>query len=79
MEFKIGDRLLCKKIHKWYIKGNFYVINDVDIGPFTNDVSVEGYWFNLDKGYIGVPLFSDYFYTLEELRKLKLEKINGNS
>ena len=80
MSLKAGDRLLCKKSvlsgtftnNKYYNK--YYIVTDVfdDIVYFNND-----FYFrsdspnNCNNWYIW-----DYFYTPQEVRKLKLERLN---
>ena len=73
MNYKVGDRVLCKNTYNWYDKGKYYEIDRVNE---STDVSVSNFWFNLFEGYPGVPLFGKYFYTIEEARKLKLEKLD---
>ena len=82
MEYNVGDKLLCKKgymssYHNIINKEQIYVICEV----FKNAVLICGnekrfWWFyyNIQKFQ---PLLQDYFYTKEELRRLKLEKIDG--
>jgi hypothetical protein len=82
---KIGDKVYCKKTNKTcisdYIKGETYVIDDIDIVTYDINIDIIYYvfileeWFTIKYVSPYYDLFSDYFYTVRELRKLKLEKI----
>ena len=93
MEYKIGDRVLCKKKLRGkngivFKKGKRYKIisNSQDIRIIDNvryidknifyifgEYTIWGLDYELKSGY---NIF-DYFHTIEEERKIKLEKING--
>ena len=74
---KLGVKYLCKKSHKFnycsVIENNFYKIDYLNY--FWISISIEnncGITFsNKNNGWV----FYDYFYTKQEERKLKLEKI----
>ena len=67
-----------------FIKGmqyNFSIDKDVDYGDifvFNKNSSSLGQRFYLYKKYIKIdyPNFYDYFYNEQEIRKLKLDKLN---
>ena len=82
---KVGDRLLCKKekciihdidqkfvIGKYYTivgKSKFYYVRILDCFGFGGWYSIV--YINKRSKYIW-----DYFYTLREVRKLKLKQLN---
>ena len=80
---KVGDRLYCYNnkfdgisISNGFIIGNYYIISDINM----NAIYVEGILFwnsNNVEGY-GIMYFGDYFYTLKELRKIKLDSFRRN-
>jgi len=76
---------------RYFYKGKNYVA-EIDTGTITMDeimpgifvfdgcdnINVKsGLWFSSDKNHNHQNLFSDYFYSEQELRKLKLKKINN--
>ena len=78
---KIGDKIMCKNsmIGYIFIKNEFYTITDID------DLDDDGITIILneqnhcrlnitypDKNY---RQFYDYFYTIQEIRQLKLESL----
>ncbi len=72
---KIGDKLVCKSRLLWtglgIVPGAEYIVLEKDI-DFVK-IGVEGGvfgWYESDKIYSN-------FYTIVELRKIKLEKLNG--
>jgi len=83
---KNGDRLLCKKDFEFYpdgifYRGNFYDVQKVEGHNIRIGCVISGndFWFNYTKVYGDSMLVYDYFYTEKEMRKMKLEKINGNN
>ena len=80
MEYKVGDKVLCKKDYKVFICGRYYTVTEkrnyknyaYDIYIKTDDS--KEILFNEDDTFWDPRLF-DYFYTKEEERKLKLKKI----
>lgn len=62
----------------FYRKGNHYSIDDIfDNSIYINSEDGSSYYFYIrQKPYNNDFLFSDYFMTLMEYRKLKLEKLN---
>lgn len=88
MNYKIGDKILCKKSNSdnSVIKDNYYFIGDIDdsdvffifivLFPGKNF----GRWFEVRENnnyYRSSHLnFYDYFYTEKEIRKLKLQKLS---
>ena len=84
MKYRIGDKLICKKTyHQKYnnimfdsefVSGEEYKILSVDDSlKYFPKISYRissiknGLWFPIDRIY-------DYFYTLSEIRKIKLNK-----
>ena len=64
---KIGDELLCKKNDFLYNvkKGKYYIITDID-GDMT--------YINMSFKYYKYDIWN-WFYSPQELRKMKLEKL----
>ena len=91
MKLKIGETLICKKEYiidvgtntsTLLTNGKRYIIENVNNNNIY--VSCDAAFGGLKKlnpnrftTLHGVSKISDYFYTKKELRKLKLEKING--
>jgi len=74
----VGDRLLCKEeIDKIFIKDKYYYVDDIK--NFSTDYSE--YFYDLRSEFNTIlPFFSEsylhqYFYTKQEERKIKLEKL----
>lgn len=77
---KIGDKLFCKKtINDDITIGEFYIIDDIwsemgiiIITDTTNNIylAISTNEYNLIYKYIG-----EYFHTIKEIRKLKIESI----
>jgi len=93
MEYKVGDKLICKKStndDSIFTKGNTYYIKDTDEFAYVYIVKYPkmnyGRWFKLRKNiyydcsypFSGLN-FYDYFYTLGEIREMKLKKIKNES
>ena len=76
---KAGDKLLCKKekhVYKNFVIDKYYTITDIydECAYFDYD----WYSFSLDKT-LDKTSFNyvwDYFYTPQEVRKMKLKKLN---
>ena len=76
--FNIGDKLLCKiDVNKSYLtltKGVEYII-------LSADIDVLYYKYNIiddtNKDFYYIEEFDDYFYTKNEVRKIKLEKLKN--
>lgn len=74
---KVGDTIVCKHSHVFgneehqIRKRNSYII---DVIKYDNS----GIWVTV-KPWLNSYLVDKYFYTENELRKLKLEKINGRT
>ena len=70
---KVGDKLLCKKSSECYKKyeGKCYTISKIDIN--YNLIQIDD-WFSLYYDDIFYYIWY-YFYTPQELRKMKLEKL----
>ena len=74
----IGDKLLCKiDVNKSYLtltKGVEYII-------LSADIDVLYYKYNIiddtNKDFYYIEEFDDYFYTKNEVRKIKLEKLKN--
>ena len=69
-------RVLCKRNYMLFLVGNYYTITD----SFLNAIFVEDvlFWCNNCDGD-GLYYFGDYFCTIQEMRKLKLERIENES
>ena len=82
--FKVGDKLLCKKIVKHiHIKETkYYTITKISY----DSVLIDDWWFNKNYNFYSFGSYIkksyyvwDYFYTPQELRKLKLKQLNDES
>ena len=75
MNYNVGDRLLCKISNDIFniTKDNYYVI--IYIG--SNTISLVNDTGNRIGYKVDSRKLVTYFYTLKEIRKLKLERING--
>ena len=76
---KIGDKVLCKKSfddhnNRYFISGNYYHVCIVALEAvyLTYKETKSGMWFYFNTDY----LFKEYFYTPQEIRKIKLKKLN---
>ena len=79
MMLKVGDMLLCKKNN--YVADNIEY-TDIFITGYSYKVlhiDKEFYVLSSDDGEYLLKEIRDYFYTPQELRKLKLEKLNKNN
>jgi len=81
-KIKIVTKLICKNIYCDFTKDNSYIISDVFYN--YNDNNHHYYAIEDNKGIrwdfdesINESFFNveDYFYTLKEIRKMKLDKI----
>ena len=84
MKFKVGDKILCKSEYSCYVPNTFshmtflngceYVILEVDIRVFHRmRIRVEC---DSEKShYFGDSNICEYFYTGQEIRKIKLERL----
>ena len=78
---KVGDKLLCKKKDRHCHCGKYYYISKInDSGLYTivmstikNYIVVEKDCYSLKKESTYYIL--DYFYTPQEIRKMKLERL----
>jgi len=84
--FNIGDKLLCKiDVNKSYLtltKGVEYIILSADFDVLLSaDIDVLYYKYNIiddtNKDFYYIEEFDDYFYTKNEVRKIKLEKLKN--
>ena len=68
MGYKIGDILICKKNTSNITKGKYYVIHNTHIDSvyIIDDKGNGDGWFNAN----------NYFYTIGEMRLMKLKRIN---
>ena len=81
---RVGDKLLCKKNYNRIKKNDYrngrspckikkneyYIITNIDISFYF---FVDNYWYSLDPNsnwYLW-----EYFYTPQEIRKMKLERL----
>ena len=69
---RVGDRLLCKKTTNYDADNKYYIITRIlgDIVYFNNDY----YHYNYNDKF-GYYIW-DHFYTPQEVRKMKLERLN---
>jgi len=82
---KVNDNIICKKYYSdtraTFIKGGCYKVRNI----FTswcvvienNDGIPVSFFFNDDGDVAGVPIFENYFYSENEIRKMKLSKIKN--
>ena len=75
MNYKVGDKVLCKKGLSSFNVGEYYNIDYVEDNGIT--IKDRFFYHSTPSNRYGVFLFSKNFYTTEELRIMKLEKING--
>lgn len=84
---KVGDRLYCKCVtngHYWircdFEVGNSYVITKIDYDVIYINCVRFYIWINKnrvpDSNGEAIWLYSNWFYTNQEVRKMKLEKLN---
>lgn len=81
---KKGDKILCTKNYNienntvLYKKNNIYTITDIieDSNGINNRYIIDNYLSFYIKHQISDWCFDDYFISLKEERKLKLDKIN---
>ena len=71
---KVGDKVYCKKDFLFTNKGKVLVIEFVD----TNSYLIDGLHF-FKSDIHSDWFFGDYFLTMKELRKKKLEKLENIS
>jgi len=71
---KVGDKLYCKKGYDRLFADKYYIITDINM----NAIYVDGvlFWCNKNIEGEGIMYFGDYFYTNQEYRKMKLDKLN---
>lgn len=73
---KIGDKVVCIKSVAFlrinFVKNKLYNVT----GKHYHDYEIEFYLFSI-KNIIYHNWFDDYFITLKELRKQKLDKLNS--
>ena len=81
---KVGDKVICKKTlklnnSKFHIAEVYYVSFIEKSGLYIRTdkrVMNSGRWFNLPKSQSYRFNFNDYFYTVQEIRRMKLEALN---
>ena len=81
---KVGDRLLCKKTDEEIKKNEYYFITLISytnnyytikiIDKTDNSVLIENYWFSNKCSFYYIW---NYFYTPQEVRKMKLERLKS--
>ena len=86
-KFNVGDKLIChtqlyvSSVHNSdFIKGNSYTIDRVGKVSNGND----GFWLLCDNkissyGFSYPDEYNKYFYSIKEVRKQKLQKINESN
>jgi hypothetical protein len=76
---KAGDRIVCIcDFDDTHTKGNLYLINEITKNKIfitTNKGDLDYYGFSGNEKYKNWEFFSDYFVSLKECRKQKLEKL----
>ena len=78
MNLEMGDKLLCKKNYIIFKELYFYKILKIEyeINILCEKQSIySSWWFSLDPNDNPKNYIWDYFYTPQELRKLKLERL----
>jgi hypothetical protein len=83
---KVGDKVYCKKTNESNTKGKLYdilIIDDDNRITLSTDkrkhkILLEQRQFFIYEQVDHWEKFSDFFITLKELRKKKLEKINND-
>lgn len=79
--FKIGDTLLCKKSNSAFVKGKSYIICDIDVHTLSIQNN-KGYTYYIANNtqyllaFSNIIVFYNCFYTNNEERKMKLERLN---
>jgi hypothetical protein len=80
---KVFDKIYCHKdyIHEgeqWLTNGEKYIIIDIYNKYYMYIIDNQGdrNCISLDKKEDADRYFNDYFYTMKELRKQKLKKLN---
>lgn len=92
LPFKIEDKVICKKeldskykIGLKFVPGKTYTIKKIDFNAIYRHLWIEnidtkyindGSWFSLADSEIGMYNFYEYFYSPQELRKLKLQQLS---
>ena len=74
LKLNVGDKLLCKKekhVYKNFVIDKYYTITDIydECAYFDYD------WYSLNKHSYWSYIWY-YFYTPQEMRKLKLKQLN---
>ena len=73
INLKVGDKLLCKKddssLNSFVYKGEYYIVNEVNYWILINNLD---YFTDINETYY----IWNFFYTPQELRKLKLKQLN---
>lgn len=88
---KAGDRLYCYCDFTYlkiiggkdivFKKGNIYEVHDTsidDVVILKSDNGIDEIFFIKDENKDSFIYYKDWFYTEQELRKLKLDKLNEN-
>lgn len=85
--YKVGDFVIAKDFNSEEYLENFYPLDanksykivSISRSYFNTDINKTLYMLNVLTKNGVISLWSDYFYSKEELRKMKLNKIyNGN-
>lgn len=74
---KVGDKIVCKKTHG-YGNGEYNIRENHTYTISIINYNIEGYWITVKPWLVSYKM-SKYFYTDNELRRLKLEKLCINS
>lgn len=89
MKYRVGDKVYCIKDKKspdgkdtvgmiLYSKGNFYTIKNYRDGNYldlSSNIDNFSFAFFLYEAVPNIWLFNEYFITLKDLRKQKLQRL----
>jgi hypothetical protein len=84
---KVGDKVFCKKTNESNTKGKIYnilIVDDDNRITLSTEENKEKIFLNKRQFFIYEQVnqwdrFGEFFITLKELRKQKLEKINDRN
>ena len=76
---KVGDKLYCYNSNTNIHSGGIYIINNFDINALwlRNDYGLFD-WYNISNKS-SINYYGRWFYTLKELRKVKLDILRSSS
>jgi len=76
---KIGDKLICIKTDYFnnnLVVGKSYQVEKIIINKINTRFYVDGVWYYLNQNKTGIYKLNDYFLSIKEERRNKLNKIN---